>query len=292
MSDASTSPGLARFTGRTLGVATLHGKERAIGPALMKGLPLGGYRAIADVDTDRFGAFSGEVQRTTDPLNACIAKARHGAEVSGMDLVIASEGSFGPYPPAPFITCNEEWLVLLDVRSDAVHHYRHVSLNAVAGGEQCETIGAVNAFAQRQRFPEHQLVLRPQEKWSTGDPIIKGIAHAEQLSSTAEQLIAAHGSCWVETDLRAMANPTRMGVIAETAERFAQELSTLCPSCGACWFRITEALPGLPCLGCGWPTQSVRAFRRTCHVCGHSVDTPRDDGKTGEDPGACGVCNP
>lgn len=283
---------LARFAGRTLGVATIHGKERVIGPALLQHLPLAGYHAIADVDTDRFGAFSGEVQRTTDPLTACIAKARHGAEVSGMDLVIASEGSFGPYPPAPFVTCNEEWLVLLDTRDDTVFHQRHVSLRTVSGGEACTSRAAVSAFAERMQFPEHQLVVRPREHWRSGDRVVKGIANAEQLHQVAEELIATHGTCWVETDLRAMANPTRMAVIAETAERFAQELSTLCPSCGACWFRITEALPGLPCLGCGWPTQSIRAFRRHCRVCDHSADTPRDDGRTGEDPGACGVCNP
>jgi hypothetical protein len=272
------------FGGRTLGVATLHGKERAIGPALLERLPLAGFHAIADVDTDRFGAFSGEVQRTTDPLTACIAKARHGAEVSGMDLVMASEGSFGPYPPAPFVTCNEEWLVLLDVRNDTVFHHRHVSLRT--------TRQAVSAFAERMQFPAHQLVVRPREHWRPGDRVVKGIANTEQLHRTAEELIATHGTCWVETDLRAMANPTRMAVIAETAERFASELATLCPACSAPWFRITEALPGLPCLGCGWPTQSVRAFRRSCNACGHSVDVPRDDGKTSEDPGACGVCNP
>jgi oligopeptide/dipeptide ABC transporter ATP-binding protein len=177
--------------------------------------------AIAEVDTDRFGAFSGEVQRTTDPLTACIAKARHGAEVSGMDLVIASEGSFGPYPPAPFVTCNEEWLVLLDTRDDTVFHQRHVSLRTVSGGEACTSRAAVTAFAERMQFPEHQLVLRPREHWRSGDRVVKGIANAEQLHQVAEELIATHGTCWVETDLRAMANPTRMAVIAETADRVA-----------------------------------------------------------------------
>ena len=85
------SSGLERFAGRKLGVATSHAKEQVIGPVLEQALGLSGYAAITEVDTDRFGAFSGEVQRTLDPLAACEAKARYGAEVSGLDLVIASE---------------------------------------------------------------------------------------------------------------------------------------------------------------------------------------------------------
>ena len=69
--------GLERFACHTLSVATIHGKERVIGPALMKALPIAGFTAIDGVDTDRFGAFSGEVRRTLDPLETCRAKAKH-----------------------------------------------------------------------------------------------------------------------------------------------------------------------------------------------------------------------
>lgn len=281
-----------RFGERKLGVATLHGKEQVIGPALMGVLPLSGYSAIPDVETDRFGAFSGEVQRTVDPLTACIAKVKHGAEVSGLDLVIASEGSFGPYPPAPFISCDEEILVLYDARDGAVFEHRHVSLETVFGGEECQRLAQVMVFAERMKFPEHHLVLRAKEKWEQGDALQKGIPTRELLRDHAERIIAARGSCWVETDMRAMANPTRMKVIGETAARFGQELSSTCPGCGDCWFRITEALTGLPCELCGWPTQSVRAYRRSCRSCGLQADGPRPDGKVHEEPGHCGHCNP
>ena len=60
--------GIERFAGRKLGVATIHGKEQVIGPLLEQALSLSGCSAIAGADTDRFGAFSGEVQRTLDPL--------------------------------------------------------------------------------------------------------------------------------------------------------------------------------------------------------------------------------
>ena len=278
--------------GRTLGVATLHGKERVIGPALMKALPIAGYRAIPNVDTDRFGAFSGEVQRVHDPLTTAIAKAKHGAEVSGMDLVIASEGSFGPYPLSPFISCNEEFLVLYDARDGSTYEHKHLSLDTVFGGEACKSVPAVLAFAQRMKFPEHALVVRSAEKWRAGVRQEKGIHDEQRLTDVAEEIIAEHGSVWVETDMRAMANPTRMNVIGETAERFAQELAKTCPACDHFFFRITGAKAGLPCDLCGWPTESIRAYTRSCRSCGHNADEARPDGKNVEDPRFCGNCNP
>ena len=232
------------------------------------------------------------MQRISDPISTAKLKAQHGAEISGMDMVIASEGSFGPYPPAPFISCTEEILVLLDTRDGTYFEHRHVSLETVFGGERCTSWREVEAFAARMKFPEHQLVIRPQEHWKGGDELQKGIRTMDTLRTLTKQLIELRGEVWVETDMRAMANPTRMRVIANTAERFAQELVTLCPSCGECWFRITEPLPGLPCELCGWPTQSVRAYRRTCRNCKHEADTSRPDGKQREEPQHCAHCNP
>ena len=281
-----------RFAGRRLGVATIHGKESVIGPALMKMLPIDGFTAIDGVDTDRFGAFSGEVRRVLDPLETCKAKARHGAHVSGLDLVVASEGSFGPYPPAPFMSCDQEILALYDAHDGTFFEYCHVSLNTVFGGETCTELRQVKAFAERMKFPTHGLVVRTREKWCADDAMKKGITDEAEISEFVTWLIEKYGSCWVETDMRAMMNPTRMRVIGETAERFAQELATLCTFCGSCWFRITQALPGLPCGLCGWPTESIRAHVRTCRVCAYASTSPRPDGKATEEPQYCGNCNP
>jgi hypothetical protein len=286
------SAGLDRFNGRVLGVASMHGKEQVIGPALMARLPLADVIAIPDLDTDRFGAFSGEVERGTDPRTACLHKARHGAEASGLDLVIASEGSFGPYPPAPFISCDEEWLALVDLRDGTELVHRHVSLNTVFGGEECRSEGEVIAFAARMKFPEHQLVLKPTSAWRQGDRVLKGIGDRDTLLQGARILLPEHGAVWVESDLRAMANPTRMRVIGEAAEAFAADLARCCPACDLFHFAITQALSGLPCGLCGFPTRSTRAHLRECRGCGHRQEDAREDGKLMEDPTYCDLCNP
>ncbi|MBK7941995.1 MAG: hypothetical protein IPJ87_08980 [Flavobacteriales bacterium] len=239
-------PGVERFAGRELAVANMHGKEAAIGTALLKRLPFSGVIAVPDLDTDRFGAFSGEVERGTDPRTAALHKAMHGAERSGADLVIASEGSFVPYPPAPFITCAEEWLVLLDARDGTSWTHRHVTLESMAGGQACTTVDEVLAFASRMGFPEHALVLKPREHWRSGDTVVKGITDRRALQGEVDRLLAAHGGLWVESDLRAMMNPTRMAAIRTTAERFARELGTCCPQCGRCTSRSPRPGPACP----------------------------------------------
>ncbi len=281
-----------RFEGRTLRVATQHGKEGVIGPALSTVLPLAGYKAIPNVDTDRFGAFSGEVQRIHDPFTTAIAKAKHGAEVCGMDLVIASEGSFGPYPLSPFVSCNEEILVLYDALDGAVFEHKFLSLDTVFGGEACTSLAQVRAFAQRMKFPEHGMVVRTKAKWERGHRQEKGIHDEGRLIAEAGELLSAQGTVWVETDMRAMCNPTRMKVIGETAQRFAKELACTCPQCGHFFFRITGAQSGLPCDLCGWPTESIRCFTRQCRSCGHSEEEARPDCKRVEQPQFCANCNP
>jgi hypothetical protein len=281
-----------RFAGRTLGVATMHGKERAVGPILQRTLGLSGFVVLPGIDTDRFGSFSGEVQRTLDPLNACIAKARHGAEVSGLDLVIASEGSFGPYPPAPFVSCDEEFLALYDARDDRLFTHRHVSLETMFGGEAVHHPDEALAFGTRMGFPDHHLVLRPHKVFSPGDTLHKGVSDHDALVRITTALLDVHRTCWVESDLRAMANPTRMRVIEATAQRFADELQRACPYCGACWFRITGSRSGLPCGFCGTPTASTRSYVRSCWKCLLEMHEPRPDGKETEEQQYCPICNP
>lgn len=279
------------FASRALKVATLHEKERAIGPPFVE--LLGIARCIvAPVDTDRFGAFSGEVPRELEPRAAAEAKARAALAQFGGDLAIASEGSFVPYPPAPLLTLDEEWLVLVDVQSGRVHSHRYATLDAVFAGRRCTSMAALSSFVAEQPFPEHSFVLRPRERWSVGEPVFKGVVDPSAMRAHAETLLADYGELWIETDLRAHHNPTRMRAIAAAAQEFAVELATSCPSCVAAHFRVVRTVAGLPCAACGEPTELVRARVRGCDVCGEQRELPRADGRLEADPDSCGACNP
>ncbi|MBK9387712.1 MAG: hypothetical protein IPN34_23095 [Planctomycetes bacterium] len=280
------------FAGRELLVATMHEKERVLGPAFLARFPLAGCRAITGLDTDRFGAFSGERRRELDPRATAEAKARAGAELAGAELVLASEGSFGPHPASPFLSCDEEWLVLWDRARETTYAHRHLSVEAICGGVECSTWEEVARCAERFSFPEHALVLKHRSAWEPGDPIAKDLLERAALEDAARAMLRAHGRLWVEVDLRAHRNATRRRVIERAAREFANELAQLCPRCGAVHYAVARALRGLPCADCGEPTLGIRALVRACARCGASSEEPRPDGRAHEDPGACASCNP
>ncbi len=272
-------------------VTTLHGKACASGPAFRVCLGPAGVR-VAALDTERFWAFSGEVARELDPRAAAEAKARAALAERGGELAIASGGSFVPYPAAPLLTPDEEWLVLVDARDGRGYAHRHATLDAVFAGKRCESLAALSAFVALQPFPEHALVLRPSERWRTGDGIHKSIVDRPALERIGRELPDAHGELWVETDLRAHCNPTRMRAFERAASAFAEELATHCPRCETPHFRVLRALPGLPCSVCGERTELARALQRRCDPRGHLAEVAHPDGLRTADAAQCGACNP
>ncbi|MDI1366436.1 MAG: hypothetical protein PSX79_16525 [bacterium] len=90
------------------------GKDRAIGPVLEQGLGLRVALAMG-LNTDRFGTFSRDVERTGSQLDAARAKIAAGFEYAPYARVgVASEGSFGPHPQIPFLPLGRELVLLID----------------------------------------------------------------------------------------------------------------------------------------------------------------------------------
>ena len=93
-------------------LATQHGKLRALAPPLARRLGL--IVEPAAIDTDAFGTFTGTTARTGTAAEAALAKARAGMAAAGLDLGLASEGSFGPHPWLPFGAGGVETLAFID----------------------------------------------------------------------------------------------------------------------------------------------------------------------------------
>ncbi len=82
-------------------------------------------------------------------------------ELSGLTVGLASEGSFGPDPFTGMFPWNVELLVWID---------DHLGIEVVgmaqgaarSGHLQTGDWAEVEAYAVRQGFPQHQLVLRPE----------------------------------------------------------------------------------------------------------------------------------
>ena len=105
-----------------------------------------------------------------------------------------------------------------------------------------------------------------------------------------EDNVARTGKSFIETDMRAHRNPTRMRVIRRAAVNLIRRYRSLCPACDHPGFWVTDRPLGLPCSWCGGPTNAVRADISSCEGCGHRVERPV--AATTADPGLCNDCNP
>lgn len=277
------------FAGRKLVIATKHGKESVLKPLFDVALGVN-CEATTSLDTDLLGTFSGEIERPLDPISTARRKCELAMDLTGADLALASEGSFGAHPSAFFLPANEEWLLFLDRKNQLEIHARHLSMETNFGGQEFSDLDTLVDFAQKALFPSHGLILRNQK--DSALEIHKGITDPSLLSQLGKQLLKKYGTAYVETDMRAHLNPTRMKVIGETAQKLLEKIRSCCPSCTLPGFAVVSAEPGLPCSWCGTPTRSILFQTKTCGHCGHCERVHFPQGKTTEDPMYCDRCNP
>lgn len=97
---------------------------------------------------------------------------------------------------------------------------------------------------------------------------------------------------YLETDLRAMCNPTRMQVIEQATLNLIQKIGQLCPQCFCPGFDLIERKPGLLCAWCSAPTNLVLAEIYQCQKCQFQETTMFPYGKKFAEPDNCLYCNP
>ncbi|MGQ9866358.1 MAG: DUF6671 family protein [Pseudanabaenaceae cyanobacterium] len=265
----------------TVAIATMHGKERVIGPLLAEAW---GLRALVPtgLNTDAFGTFTREIGRPGDALVTARRKAMAALDCTGGAIAVASEGSFGPHPDCPWAAVNRELVVLIDRVRGIELVGEALSWETNYRQARVSTREEAQAFAEAVGFPDHGLVV--------GE--VKGVRDWETLAQAVQTGLtqAADGTLWLETDMRAMHNPTRMQVIAQATQDLVAKGRSLCPACGWPGFAVTERLPGLPCACCGSPTLLTRSHRWVCQHCGHQKEEPVAE--TTADPTYCPFCNP
>lgn len=273
---------------RKVAIATMHGKESVISPLLEAAF--GMQCIVSGVNTDQLGTFSGEIERELSPLEAAKQKCLLAMEITGYDMAIASEGSFGAHPTIPFAQANEEIVFLFDQKTDAEFTGKAISTKTNMSGECIESYAEALRFARNVGFPRHGLILR-KEKGSR-KIFLKGISDLRPFRSAVLRLLDEHGTLWLETDMRAMYNPTRMEVIAEATENLITKLKSECPDCSYPGYWVDQVVPGLPCSQCGFPTRSTLGHKYRCKNCDHQALKYFPNKKMEEDPMYCDHCNP
>jgi hypothetical protein len=277
------------FGGRQMVLASMHRKELVLRDILEEKL---GVELIVpqDFDTDDFGTFTGEVQRTLSPLETARQKCLRAMELTGHDLAIASEGSFGAHPTISFLPACEEVLLLVDKKHGIEIKAKVISTQTNFAGNEYYNWDDVKYFAAIAGFPSHGLIVR-REKDDVME-IHKSITSWQVFKDSFNYFHSKYGKAYVETDMRAMYNPTRMKVIKEAAEKLIKVAYRLCPQCATPGFDVKRITRGLPCAECGAPTETPLSYTYACRKCNHSVEARYPENRIAEEALFCNECNP
>lgn len=276
------------YEGQALLVATKHQKEKVIGPLFQKAF---GFQIVpGDIDTDLLGTFSGEKERTLSPIQAAREKCQRAMESMGSDFAVASEGTFGPHPGYYFVPSGMELLMFQDRKNDVEIWVQSLSTETNYGWMEVQSIHEMASFLERVKFPSHGLVMKNGREDFTH--MEKGIMDEARLYRFAEEYIEKFGRFFLETDMRAMCNPTRMEQIEILTQQLIDKMNTLCPQCSFPGFSVKDVERGLLCAQCFQPTQSILKTIYRCQKCSFEEEKSYPSSKYLEDPMYCDYCNP
>lgn len=276
--------------GRISALLTKHKKEQVIKPALEKETGLI-VKVLDEFDTDVFGTFTGDVERPGTQLETARLKAKQCLEISGFDIGLSSEGSFGPHPTIAFIPYNIEIVMLIDKKEDLEIWGEWAGTETNYSQTVVDSIEKAQKFAASTLFPQHHLVVKP----SNGHPqeLIKGISNLQALTEAVNWAISISPDKMVkiETDMRAHANPTRMANILKATNNLINKINSLCPKCSTPGFWLSERRPGLPCEWCELPTIEILSEIYMCQKCKYTLERMHPKGEKAS-AGRCQNCNP
>ena len=275
------------YRGQRIALATLHQKGALAQEPFLEILDM--RVEEVRVDTDQFGTFSGDVERTLTPKEVLKAKAELGITHSQAKFGLASEGTIGADPVVSFLNSDIEHVGFLDSVNNLFITHSYRSFDIQAHTHQYVPGEDLSAFLAKADFPHHQLIVK---SFDNGvKPLAKGISTIEELMSVlkaadAEGLIRIT----IESDLRAHASPSRAANIKKAFTELAAKINTPCPQCECPGWGITSSIPGLACLDCGEETEAVKAYIYGCISCTFTKEG--DPIAEGVDPSRCNWCNP
>jgi len=278
------------FKYRKIIIATKHEKEKVMAPILERELCVQ-VIISKDFDTDQFGTFTGDKKRAGNQLEAARKKALEAMKHAGVDLGISSEGSFGSHPQIPWVSSNLELVLLVDKLNGIEIVGQSRSSETNFSGDYVSSVEEAREVVQKWGFPIHGVVVRNKEN---GKIIYKGITTDAELEVRVLELLGRIfvRKVFIETDLRAHMNPTRMKNIVSATEDLVRNAKSLCPECGCPGFVIFDVKRELRCVGCGADTNMVSMCIYGCQKCNYKEDRVPTNTQGYADPGECDKCNP
>lgn len=272
------------FKGRKAVIATKHAKEKVMQPLLHHSLGVECF-SLEKFDTDTFGTFTGEVERRLSPKDTLRAKISAALDLSGETLGFGNEGSFGPHPQIPFIASDVELVMMIDRKHKLEVVVSHLTTETNFRQGRICNIQELNSFLESVDFPTHGVMLRSENN----NELRKGINNWGDLYQATQALGLGRNMLSIETDMRAMFNPTRMEVIKTTTQKLVDKIMQQCPVCSMPGYGDEELVSGLPCECCGEATDLVKQKIMQCPHCSHCTSLELEK----KAPAMyCNQCNP
>jgi hypothetical protein len=276
-----------RYRNTRILLATKHNKEQVIQPIFKRMIGCE-IEVPKDFDSDQFGTFSGEIPRQQNPLATLVAKAKMAAQQAGYEYVIASEGSFGPHPDFFMVPGDIELIGLVDLKYGIEIIESVISTETNYGHLDIQAGDDYSDFLKQAQFPSHGLMVNT---LATGW-VQKGITDPLTLKNAIDEALEQSSQIRLETDMRALFNPSRMAVIASAAEKLAQRILQHCPKCSSPGFGRLATSGKLLCEWCEAPSTLYQFQLKQCVACDHQEQSNRPDGLTKAPAGYCEYCNP
>ena len=233
------------YSGITAALTTKHKKSDYISQPLRE---IGISLSTFEYDTDKFGTFSGEIERIGSPAEVIRKKARVGMAETKLPFGIASEGSFGPDPIVPFFNSNVEFLIWIDdLRGiEIIESFR--TLEIQAHREEIETLEKLKLAIPNFDFPKYSLIVKGKSKLNS--LIFKGLSDFPSLETSVKRILDQGDIAIVENDLRAHLNPKRQKAITEVAIKLSKRIMSTCKKCGTPGWGAVGQITGLTCEIC------------------------------------------
>lgn len=269
-------------------LATKHKKEQAIEKPFQDAFQAKLF-VPDDYDTDQFGTFSGEIPRIESAYSAVINKAKLACQDYQFFYGVANEGSFGPHPSIYFLPADVELMSFVDVKNDIVVVESEITTETNYGYRDITISDSYDDFLVKMKFGSHGIILRALDN---NYIIAKGVNTIDHLRSLLNANFRIYQKIRLETDMRAMMNPTRMGVISRLATKLIDRLKKYCKKCNAPGFGELSVTGRLLCGDCGAETELYKYRILECIKCDYKEHLPRADGLTKSDPKNCPYCNP
>ena len=277
------------YANETIYFVTKHGKEEILAPLFQE---IGIRCKRIALDTDQFGTFSGEVERTgsvRETLRKKISAAASGFAEGR--LFLSSEGSFSSDSLFGFLQSDLESLLLWDRELGTEIYAEYLDRAPVHAEASFGPSDDFHEFLEKIDFPEHATMVSPEGQYM---PMFKGLKSEHDVAQAMLECFwhSTTGEVVIATDLRADQNRTRRVAIRKAGEALIGKLQSLCPKCSVPGFSISRGLPGLRCIGCGKPSTVPATVLFQCVGCGHKEEKSRPDGISRLPIEECEYCNP